>query len=388
MGYKQTEVGVIPEDWRCDEVGSFIDLLTGFPFPSSGYSSSGIRLLRGSNVKRGCTDWSDNLVAYWPSVTSEIRKYLLQPDDVVVAMDGSLVGRSFASLGKNDVPALLLQRVARLRSGVVSQAYLKAWMCSQRFTKHCDLVKTTTAIPHISPADIRSFKIAIPPTKVEQEAIAKALSDADSLIESLEQLITKKGHLKQGTMQDLLTGKKRLPGFSGEWALKQLGELCSMKSGAAITSASIDHYSEFPCYGGNGLRGYTAAYTHDGHYALIGRQGALCGNVVIVGGRFFASEHAVVVTPTKETDIQWLAVVLARMNLNQYSESSAQPGLSVSKLLVMSCMTPPLPEQSAIATILADMDAEIAELEAQLAKARTIKKGMLHKLLTGKIRLI
>ena len=139
-------------------------------------------------------------------------------------MDGSLVGRSFAPLGEADVPALLLQRVARIRSNAVAQAYLKAWICSQRFTEHCDTVKTATAIPHISPADIRSFKIAIPPTEAEQEAIARALSDADALIESLEQLVAKKRQIKQGAMQELLTGKRRLPGFRGEWAVKRFGE--------------------------------------------------------------------------------------------------------------------------------------------------------------------
>lgn len=208
--YKQTEVGVIPEDWACSTIGSFIDLLTGFPFPSSGYSQAGIRLLRGSNVKRGCTDWSDDLTAYWPTVTADIRQYSLRAGDIVVAMDGSLVGRSFASLDGADVPALLLQRVARIRTDVVAQTYLKAWICNQRFTEHCDTVKTTTAIPHISPADIRSFKIAIPPTKGEQETIAAILSDMDAEIAALEAKLAKTRQIKQGMMQELLTGRIRL----------------------------------------------------------------------------------------------------------------------------------------------------------------------------------
>lgn len=209
-GLKKSKLGLIPEDWLCDGIGGFIDLLTGFPFSSGGYSHSGIRLLRGSNVKRGCTDWADNLAAFWPSVTAELRKYLLKPGDIVVAMDGSLVGRSFASLGTYDLPALLLQRVARIRSENISQAYLKAWICSQRFTTHCDLVKTTTAIPHISPADIRCFVIAIPPTKIEQEAIATILSDIDAEIAELETQLTKTRDLKQGMMHKLLTGEIRL----------------------------------------------------------------------------------------------------------------------------------------------------------------------------------
>jgi type I restriction enzyme, S subunit len=208
--YMQTDVGVIPEDWACKRLGGITDLLTGFPFPSKSYSQSGVRLLRGSNVKRSTTDWSSDLTSYWPEVTTELSKYSLRVGDIVVAMDGSLVGRSFASLGKDDVPSLLLQRVARIRSEVVAQSYLAYWICSQRFTDHCDVVKTTTAIPHISPADIRSFKVAIPPTRTEQEAISATLSDMDAEIETLEAKLIKARQLKRGMVQELLTGKIRL----------------------------------------------------------------------------------------------------------------------------------------------------------------------------------
>jgi type I restriction enzyme S subunit len=162
-----------------------------------------------------------------------------------------------------------------------------------------------------------------------------------------------------------------------------------MKSGEGITSADIDDYSTYPCYGGNGLRGYTSRFTHDGCFALIGRQGALCGNVIGVEGKFFASEHAVVVTPYSETDIRWLTYVLATMNLNQYSESSAQPGLSVSKVLMLDVYVPPSKaEQTAIATVLADMDAEIAALEQRRRKTQDLKQALMQELLTGRTRLI
>ena len=213
-GYKQTEVGVIPEDWIVRCVGDSCDLLTGYPFPSASYSGHGIRLLRGSNVKRGCTDWSDGITQYWPEITADIKQYELCDGDIVISMDGSLVGRSFAQLTQNDLPALLLQRVARLRSTSVSVGFLKEWVCSKFFTDHCDSVKTVTAIPHISPEDIRTFKFLCPPSVEEQTAIANALSDVDNLIAALETLITKKSAIKTAAMQQLLTGKKRLPGFA------------------------------------------------------------------------------------------------------------------------------------------------------------------------------
>lgn len=209
-GTKQSELGEIPEDWEVAFVGDECSLLSGFPFPSRKYSDSGIRLLRGSNVKRNCTDWSDEITQYWPEITSSVSQYELMSGDIVISMDGSLVGRSFAQLRETDLPALLLQRVARLRSERASQSYLKEWICSKFFTEYCDSVKTVTAIPHISPLDIRSFKFLLPPSKAEQTAIATILSDMDEELQALEQRLSKTRQIKQGMMQELLTGKTRL----------------------------------------------------------------------------------------------------------------------------------------------------------------------------------
>lgn len=173
-----------------------------------------------------------------------------------------------------------------------------------------------------------------------------------------------------------------------DWEAKPLSSVCSMKSGEGITNARIKDGDKFPCYGGNGLRGYTNRFTHEGSYALIGRQGALCGNVNGVTGQFFASEHAIVVTSSPNTNIDWLTYVLGRMNLNQYSESSAQPGLSVTKLLPLNIAVPiHKDEQKTIAKALSDVDELIVSLEKLIAKKRDIKTATMQQLLTGKKRL-
>jgi type I restriction enzyme S subunit len=173
-----------------------------------------------------------------------------------------------------------------------------------------------------------------------------------------------------------------------DWDAVELDAVCSMRSGEGITAASIDQVSEYPCYGGNGLRGYTSRFTHDGSYALVGRQGALCGNVVGAEGRFFASEHAVVVTARSGTDIRYLTYVLGEMRLNRFSESSAQPGLSVSKVLKLPLPVPPTEtEQRAIATALSDVDALLGGLDRLIAKKRDLKQAAMQQLLTGQTRL-
>jgi len=173
-----------------------------------------------------------------------------------------------------------------------------------------------------------------------------------------------------------------------DWDAVSLDNVCSMKSGEGITSARIDDFSPYPCYGGNGLRGFTTSYTHDGNFALIGRQGALCGNVAAATGKFFASEHAVVVTARHGVDIRWLTYILGRMNLNRYSESSAQPGLSVSKILKLPIPFPSTEaEQRAIATALRDVDVLITSLDRLIAKKRNLKQAAMQQLLTGQTRL-
>lgn len=170
--------------------------------------------------------------------------------------------------------------------------------------------------------------------------------------------------------------------------ITKLSDVVSMKSGESITAERITSEGKFPCFGGNGFRGYTTTFTHDGSYTLVGRQGALCGNVTFVSGRFYASEHAIVVTPKKETDIKFMSYVLYDMNLNQYSESSAQPGLSVKKILELEY---PIPknkeEQTAIAKALSDVDSLISSLQKLIEKEKAIKQGAMQELLTGKKRL-
>jgi type I restriction enzyme, S subunit len=174
-----------------------------------------------------------------------------------------------------------------------------------------------------------------------------------------------------------------------DWEVKRLGEICStFKSGYGITSEDINENDDFAVYGGNGLRGYTNRYTHEGNYFLIGRQGALCGNIVRVSGKNYISEHAIAVQADTKHDNLFLAYKLEFQNLNRLSESSAQPGLSVEKLVRLKITLPPLPEQRAIAHVLGLMDSAINQNNQLLAQKELRKKWLMQNLLTGKKRLI
>lgn len=179
----------------------------------------------------------------------------------------------------------------------------------------------------------------------------------------------------------------RFPNFSCRWETLRLGELCStFRSGSGITSDDISVTGRFPVFGGNGLRGFTDTYTHDGRYLLIGRQGALCGNINLVEGKTFISEHAIAVEGNDQTDTAWLAHRLDHHNLNRLSESSAQPGLSVGKLTRLKFHVPTLPEQRKIAEFLTAVDGRIGQLSQKKALLEDYKKGVMQQLFTQSLR--
>ncbi len=181
--------------------------------------------------------------------------------------------------------------------------------------------------------------------------------------------------------------KLRFPEFSGDWSIKTIEELCqTFKSGLGITSKKIQQNGLFPVYGGNGLRGYTDTFTHSGYYVLIGRQGALCGNINRSYGKSYISEHAIAVKANDEADTEFLAQQLDYINLNKLSESSAQPGLSVNKLLKLKLVVPNQKEQAKIADFLTGVDEKIQQLTQKKELLEQYKKGVTQQIFSQQIR--
>ena len=160
--------------------------------------------------------------------------------------------------------------------------------------------------------------------------------------------------------------------------MAKLGEVCLLKAGKFVSANDISpEYNKglYPCFGGNGIRGYVADYTHDGEFPLIGRQGALCGNVNLASGKFHATEHAVVAQPKIEMNVHWLYYALNAMNLGQYATGAAQPGLAVSKLETLSIEIPNISEQNKIAQTLYKVEQLVNFRKQQLAKLDELVKA-------------
>ncbi len=170
------------------------------------------------------------------------------------------------------------------------------------------------------------------------------------------------------------------------WSTQKVKYVAALKSGDAITSEDISETGEYPVYGGNGLRGYTSSYNCDGDHPLIGRQGALCGNINFASGRFWASEHAVVVSPKNKNHAPWLRDVLESMDLNQYSQSAAQPGISVEVIENLTIPVPPRVEQKTISSYLdrerSRIDRLIAEKGRMLALLDEKRSALISRVVT------
>lgn len=216
-----------------------------------------------------------------------------------------------------------------------------------------------------------SLKIPLPPLDIQQKIVSEI-----EVLEKQEQKLTEEIEKFKAEIEI------NFKGIEGK--LKRLDQVCELKAGDFVKVGDISKiYSSdrYPCYGGNGLRGYTKTYTNDGKFSLIGRQGALCGNVHLVSGKFHATEHALVVYPKEDIVILWLHYQLVFMNLNQYATGTAQPGLSVMNLKPIEITVPPFEEQKKIVSEIEKIEIKIKKLEKQIAEIPEQKEAILKKYL-------
>lgn len=275
------------------------------------------------------------------------------------------------------------------------------------FLKFDDGVSQT----HLLNRVFQKCPIPLPPTLAEQEAIAGALSDADAWIESLEQLIAKKRQIKQGAMQELLTGKRRLPGFSGQWEWKRLGEVATFLSGGTPSRAN-DHYwkGTIPWISASSLRCFEVCRSDSnvtkeavaagskmaplGSTLLLVRGSALHNEILcgLVTRLVCFNQDVKALIPAASVVPRFLTTALRAREqdlLGMVTSAGNTAGvLDTKQLKAFEIPVPTSHEQMAITTVLSDMDTEIESLESKLAKAREIKQGMMQELLTGRIRLI
>lgn len=387
-GYKQTDLGVVPEEWGVAFIEDHAQITTGsrntqdriedgqYPF-----------FVRSQDVER-------------------INSYSFDGEAVLTAGDGVGTGKIFHYIvGKFDVHQRVYQ-MSNFNEGLNGRYFFRVF--STRFYDRIMAMTAKSSVDSVRREMIARMKIPLPPLP-EQQAIAEALGDADALIEALEALIAKKHDIKQGAMQELLTGHRRLPGFQGEWTSRNLEELAQVYDGTHQT----------PSYVADGIPFYSVEHVTSGDFAntkyisesehkfltrfvkiekgdvLMTRIGSI-GDCKLVDWDVDASFYVSLALIKCDTElsaeflVQYSGSNDFRAEIDIHSLAHAVPKkINLGPIGKIKIVLPPtLDEQRAIAAVLLDMDAEIAALEAKLAKALDVKQGMMQVLLTGEIRLV
>lgn len=409
-GYKESEVGVIPEEWGVSKVGNEFDIKLGKMLDSGKNVGVPKPYLGNKAVQWGRIDLSD--LPTVPLTPTDIERFRLRDGDLLVC-EGGEVGR--AALWNSPIDECYYQKALhRLRpiSGFDSRlmaALLRQWADSGGLANYV----TQTSIAHLPREKFMDVPMPVPPV-AEQRAIATALSDVDALLGALEQFISKKRDLKQATMQQLLTGQTRLPGFHGDWQVKVLGDLISScSSGATPRRDQPDFYRGDIRWITSGELNYSVirdtvekitseavAKTNlkvipKGTFlmAITGLEAAgTRGSCAIVGEPSTTNQSCMAIFPTSELLTEYLFhyyVFRGDALALQYCQGSKQQSYTAKLVRKLPISVPPTTEeQAAIATVLSDMDAELAALEQRLAKTRALKQGMMQELLTGRTRLL
>ena len=244
----------------------------------------------------------------------------------------------------------------------------------------------STGVPSLSKAVINKVE-TLAPNYEEQKKIGGYFSKLDTLITLYQRKCDKIKELKLSMLQKMfprngeMKPEIRFPEFTDDWEQRKLEDVTSeFKSGSFIAAAEIEETGEYPVYGGNGLRGYSETYNHDGEFALIGRQGALCGNMNYSTGKAYFTEHAVAVKANDLANTKFLYYLLDKMNLGQYSDQSAQPGLAVGKIIKLKNMFPSKEEQDRIGDYFTNFDHLITLHQRKCEELKKIKQSMLQKM--------
>ncbi len=431
-GYKMTEVGVIPEDWEVKTLGKLACIngrigFRGYTVKDLVRKGEGAIAIGGKHISKNYLDLSDAEYISWKKYY-ESPEIMVKQGDIVLAQRGTL-GKS--ALIKSDIgPATINPSLVLINKIKCNNLYLIYNMQSSSVTDYILQINSQTSIPMISQKQIEGIKIAIAKLDCEQAAIATALSDVDSLISALTKKIEKKKAIKQGLMQQLLTGKKRLPGYEKnrepvqtewgaipkDWKTLSIGKCCSIKARIGWQGLKKSEYLSSGEYvlvtGTDFLNGridwkscvYVSKkrYEQDAniqivkHDILITKDGtigkvAFLDDVPCLGtlnsGIFVVRSHS------EELDQCYLSKIFESFIFDAFLESLVA-GSTINHLYQKDFVhfnfpvPPTMSEQTAIANILSDCDSEIAALEEKRDKYKEIKQGMMQQLLTGKIRLI
>jgi type I restriction enzyme S subunit len=371
--FKQSEMGLIPADWEEIHLGSKTLKVGSGITPTGGariYLQSGRPFVRSQNVGWGKLI-IDDLVYIDERTHRSFEGTELRPNDVLLNITGASIGRC-AVADERVASGNVNQHVCIIRtnSNDLDPNFLKYYLLSSSGQNQIDSFQAGGSRQGLNFGQIRSFRLAAPMDVREQRAIAAALSDVDGLINSLTALIAKKRDIKRATMQQLLTGKIRLPGFSGEWEEKRLGNLAPLQRGFDLPTKML-RPGRYPVVYSNGILNYHSRFQVKGPGVITGRSGTI-GTVTYTEDDFWPHNTSLWVTSFGRNSPKFVYYFYTFIDLAQFSTGSGVPTLNRNDVHAFEVKVPPTSdEQSAIAAVLTDLDVELAAIDAKREKGRS-----------------
>jgi type I restriction enzyme S subunit len=414
-GYRMSEVGVIPVDWDVKTLGEKATKIGSGITPTGGekvYKSEGRPFLRSQNVGWGNLILED-IAFIDDKIHNTFKATEIEKNDVFLNITGASIGRS-AIADERVQNGNVNQHVCIIRTidDELNPKFLNYFLLSKKGQKQIDSFQAGGNRQGLNFGQIKSFQIPIPSLH-EQKAIASALSDVDALITALEQLITKKRNIKQGAMQQLLTGKKRLPGFGGVWEVKNFSDVCWFQEGPGLRNWQFTKEGMKVINVTNLENGYLNLDRTDRHISIdefnkmyqhfeiddrdivVASSGNSYAKTAVVRKRdlpLMMNTSVIRFKPLKTLEYNFLLSFLKsdlfKDQIDLLITGGAQPNFGPAHLKEIKITIPEYFEQQAIAKILSDMDTEIESLEQKRNKYKAIKQGMMQELLTGKMRLL
>jgi type I restriction enzyme S subunit len=384
-GYKQTEVGVIPEDWEVQPFLKAAHIANGQVDPKVEPYRSMI-LVAPDHIESSTGRLLSKETAEEQHAIS--GKYFFDSGDIVYSKIRPYLRKAiladFAGLCSADMYPLK-------PASDVSPEFLLAIVLGHRFSKYAESVSVRSGMPKINRKELADFSVALPPHP-EQVEIGKVLRDVDALLEGLERLIAKKRDLKQSVMQQLLTGKTRLPGFTAEWGVKKLGDIAHIKTGSRNNEDKVED-GQYPFFVRSDVVERINSYSYDCEAILVPGEGRIGSIFHYVDGRFDLHQRVYAITDfDADISARFIHYYMSR-NFGawamQNTVKATVDSLRLPTFLDFKMMIPSsLAEQTAIAAVLTDMNAELESLENRLVKTQDLKQAMMQELLTGKTRLV
>jgi len=390
-GYKETEIGVIPEEWELAKLGARASFRTG-PFGSavhkSDYTADGVPVINPMHIVDSSFVPTQTMTLT-EAAAKRLPEFRLKSGDVVIGRRGDMGRCAVVEDAQSGWLCGTGSMIIRCARGV-SPEFIQRILSSPRAIAAIEDASVGSTMINLNQGVLAGLMVQLPPPE-EQSAITAALSDVDALISALDRLIAKKRDLKQAAMQQLLTGQRRLPGFTAKWEVKRLGEVAHIKTGSKNNDDKVED-GAYPLF----VRSQTVerinSYSYDCEAVLVPGEGGIGSIFHYINGKFDCHQRVYKISAfDDDTCGKFIFYCMKNGFYKQATRNSVKAtvdSLRLPTFLEFEFLAPTRKEQTAVASVLSDMDAEIAALVQRRDKTRDLKQGMMQELLTGRTRLI